>query len=147
MNLAGFSNGRLFLCVLPETHFTQNGQNSFHSGQNSFHQGQNSFHPTPKTRFPRRETHFPNLKHLNFLSFACFVCKSDMASAKKSFIAPYICLFSFIVTKRSKFTLKEPIKEAETHFKKAETHFQKGETHFTKCQNSFFRDFARVAAT
>ena len=136
-----------FLCVLPETHFTQNGQNSFHSGQNSFHQGQNSFHPTPKTRFLRRETYFPKLKHLNFLSFACFVRKSDMASAKKSFIAPYICLFSFIVTKRSKFTLKEPIKESETHFKKGKTHFQKGETHFTKCQNSFFRDFARVAAT
>ena len=64
-----------------------------------------------------------------------------MASAKKLFIAPYICLFSFIVTKWSKFMLKEPIKEAETHFKKAETHFKKGETHFTKCQNSFFSGF------
>ena len=133
-----------FLCVLPETHFTQNGQNSFHSGQNSFHQGQNSFHPTPKTRFPRRETHFPKLKHLNFL---WFVCKSDMARAKKPYKAPFIWLFSFRVTKRSEFMLKEPIKEAETHFKKTETHFKKGETHFTKCQNSFFRDFARVAAT
>jgi len=70
-----------------------------------------------------------------------------MASAKKSFLAPYICVFSLKVTKRSKFTLKEPIKEAETHFKKGKTHFQKGETHFTKRQNSFFRDFARVAAT
>ena len=65
-----------------------------------------------------------------------------MARAKKPYKAPYIWLFSFRVTKRSEFTLKEPIKEAETHFKKAETHFkkaetnfQKGETHFTKCQN------------
>ena len=84
-HVAGF-----FLCVLPETHFTQNGQNSLHSGQNSFHQGQNSFHPTPKTRFPRRETHFPKLKHLIFLAFAFLFAKVTWLGPKSLFIAPYI---------------------------------------------------------
>ena len=103
--------------------------------------------PNTKNLFSKARNSFPETETPKFSRFCVFCMQKWHSKGQKSFIAPYIWLFSFIVTKRSKFTLKEPIKETETHFKKAETHFQKGETHFTKCQNSFFRDFARVAAT
>ena len=59
-----------FLCVLPETHFTQNGWNSFHRRQNSFHRWQNSFHRWQNSFHRWQYSCFETKKSHLFISFA-----------------------------------------------------------------------------
>ena len=126
-----------FLCVLPETHFTQNGWNSFHRRQNSFHRWQNSFHQLQNSCFETK-------KYRIFISFASFVFKSDTNSFKipKKWTYNSILLGKFD-EKVNIFCKTWPNRLG----KRQKLISQSAKTHFTNAQNSFFRHFAWVDVT
>ena len=101
-----------------ETHFTQNGRNSFHQGQNSFHQRQNSFH--------QRQNSFSETKKTTFLlSLAPFFSKGDTERTKSHSKHPRLGNFLKFANKYWE--------KAQISLKIDQISFQKGKNSFQKC--------------
>ena len=128
---SGNTATRLFLCVLPETHFTKNGQTSFNRGQNSFHQGQNSFHPTIKILFSKAQNLFPETKTLTFSAVLhVLIGKVTWYGAKSNLKNPVFGYFQELIVN---FNKKVKIYERRAN--------QRGQNSFHKMPKLIFLGF------